>query len=96
MRWTEGHVWKAFAYISELPQTFDYKYVIEDSNTWEVIQWEKGENREFSLTAIENEILNTQNESLIRNLDPCRIRIGAVNTVYVKEKKHLIVLDKWR
>lgn len=95
MRWTEGHFWKAFTYTSELPQTFSYKYAIEDSNTWEVRQWEEGGNRECSLTAVEGEVLNRQSEPFFKQNDPCRLKVGALNAVYVKDKKHLIIQDKW-
>ena len=48
LTWTEGHIWRVKFKRSQLPQAFEFKFVIRDGRG--VVRWEGNPNHQFNLS----------------------------------------------
>ena len=95
MHWSEGHIWRGWLQMSQLPNEFSYKYAIQDPGAV-IKKWEPGPNRKFDLTMVEEFLCSPQNAYSVQMTNAYKFEIGSMQFVYNKEKEHLAVIDNWQ
>ena len=94
MHWSEGNLWKAWLPISELSNTFEYKYVMK--NSMDMWRWEEGENREIKVSEIEAYLSKPENAYSVQSSTRYKFKLENVKGVYIREKMHLMIIDQWK
>ena len=79
-----------------MDDSFEYKYVIQDSSTQVVKKWEGGFNRKISLSAIQQHFDTPEVAETIHKLDEYKFTYQNIRMVYLPPKMQLIMLDAWQ
>ena len=96
LHWTEGHNWKGYLPVKCLDDEFEYKFVIQNSKTNEVIKWEAGDNRRMSFINI-RKYLDTPDIAKIvwRSKEYC-FSYGNSKMIYFPGEMKLAIVEYWK
>ena len=96
LHWTKGHNWRTFIPVNKLPDVFEYKYVIQDSDTSEVMRWEGGNNRVMSFREIQSFLDNPEIAKDICRTNKYNFNYGLSKMTYLPSEMKIAVLEYWR
>jgi len=96
LTWTDGHNWKGYIPARQLDESFEYKYVIQESSTQSVKKWEGGFNRKISVNAIQQMFDTPEIAEAIHKTEEYKFTYQNIKMIYSAHKMQLIILDSWQ
>eukprot|EP00826_Nyctotherus_ovalis_P017765 TRINITY_DN1524_c0_g3_i2.p1 TRINITY_DN1524_c0_g3~~TRINITY_DN1524_c0_g3_i2.p1 ORF type:complete len:123 (-),score=33.08 TRINITY_DN1524_c0_g3_i2:47-415(-) len=95
LSWSEGHNWTAYIPAKLLDDTFEYKYVIQNTENKAVTRWEGGLNRKISIMGIRKLFDLPDMAERINELEEFEFSMKGVNMRYFPARMKIVVKDYW-
>lgn len=92
MHWSDGHLWKSWIEVANLPIEFHYKYAVQELSTLSIKRWEGGPNRIFDLTQIEDHLCSPENAYSVHTSSAYKFELNGNQYMYLREKEHLVII----